>query len=123
MDKVQIIALSVIIISIILYIIWLIRKNQLKDTAIRLIVQAEKRMQDGDEKMEYCIKEIAKLIPAPFNFFITENTIRSIIQSVFDKIKIALDYQKPININKTMSETIVCEPVENIENIKIGGSE
>lgn len=126
MDKTEIIALVVIIIVALLYIIWLIRKHQLKDVALELILEAEKSLNNGDEKMNYCIEKIAMLVPLPFSLFITTNTIRKMVQAVFDKVKDLLDYQKPINLNeveKAISEQIICEPVTNANNEKIGGTE
>lgn len=126
MEKSELIALIVIGIVAITYVIWLIRKNQLKEVALKLILEAEKNLQNGDEKMNYCIEKIAMLVPMPFNLFITQNMVRELIQDVFDKVKDLLDYQKPIDlaeVEKAVSEQITCEPVTDIENEKIGGSE
>ena len=38
-----------------------------------LILEAEKNLQNGDEKMNYCIVQIAKLVPLPFSLFITSD--------------------------------------------------
>ena len=123
MNKVEIISLIVILIAICVYIIWLIRKNQLKDVALKLILEAEKEYQNGNEKMKYCIEKLIALIPMPFSLFITENMVRNIIQNVFDKVKALLDYQPLNDIEKTIGENIIIESVTDIENEKIGGSE
>ena len=115
MDKLQIISLIIILIAICIYIIWLIRKNQLKDVALKLILEAEKEYQNGNEKMNYCIKKLIALVPMPFSLFITENMVRNIIQNVFDKVKELLDYQPLNKIEKTIAETIICEPVTDID--------
>lgn len=118
MEKSEILGLVIIGIVFCTYLIWIIRKKQIKEVAIKLIVEAEKNLQNGDEKMNYCIEKIAALVPLPFSLFITTNMVRKIIQEVFDRIKIALDYQKPISFNeveKIASEQIICEPETDID--------
>lgn len=118
MDKSEMIALIIISIAILTYFIWLIRKNQLKDVALQLILEAEKSLNNGDEKMNYCIEKLAVLVPLPFSLFITPNTIKKLVQAVFDKVKDLLDYQKPISLNeveKIASKQIVCEAETDIK--------
>ena len=118
MERVELVSLIIIWIAIIFYVIWLIMKNKLKDVALQLILEAEKNLNNGNEKMEHCIQELIKLIPMPFSLFVTPNTIRKLVQAVFDKVKALLDYQKPISLNeveKMANEQVKCEAETNIE--------
>lgn len=116
MDKYQIIAITVISIIAITYIIWQIKKNGLKETAIALITKAEKEMQGatGEEKMNQCVLWIAQLVPMPFNLIITGKKMQELIQGVFDMIKEALDYQ-PVNIEKEAAQYISDEAETNVK--------
>lgn len=96
----EIIAIAVIAIMEGLYIYWKVKEKGLKDTAIKFIVEAEGKLQNGDEKMNYCIEKIAMLVPLPFSLFITGNMVKKLVQAVFDNIKVALDYQIPVKEEK-----------------------
>ena len=93
MTTAQIVALAVILVAVLMYVAWQIKKNGLKNTAIQLIVEAEKQLENGDEKMNYCIEKMITLIPMPFSLFVTTDMVKDLIQSVFDKVKVALDYK------------------------------
>ncbi len=85
------IAFAIVAVSLIVYNI---RKLGLRQFAINLISQAENMAVKNSEKMDYCIDQFIKVIPAPINFFITREMIRAFIQKIFDEIKIALDTTK-----------------------------
>lgn len=97
MDPVTIIEIAIVVIAIlafILYLFWQIKKNGLRQTAISLIVKAENIYKKGEneKKINYVIDKIIVLIPAPLSFFITRETVREFIQTIFDEVKKALDY-------------------------------
>ena len=70
----------------------------------KLFVEAENAFQQGEntEKFEYVIQFSKSAIPTPFNLFITEKTLRKIIQLWFDLCKDLLDDGK---INKSEKES------------------
>ena len=85
------IAFAIVAVSLIVYNI---KKLGLRQFAINLISQAENMAVKNSEKMDYCIDQFIKVIPAPINLFITREIIRAFIQKIFDEIKIALDTTK-----------------------------
>ena len=85
------IAFAIVAVSLIVYNI---KKLGLRQFAINLISQAENMAVKNSEKMDYCIDQFIKVIPAPINLFITREMIRAFIQKIFDEIKIALDTTK-----------------------------
>ena len=70
----------------------------------KLFVEAENAFQQGDntEKFEYVIQFSKSAIPSPFNLFITEKTLRKVIQLWFDLCKDLLDDGK---LNKSEKES------------------
>ena len=78
------------------YLFFLIKRDGLKATTIKLIVQAEEMLGSGTgkAKMEIVVESLTKLLPMPFRLFVTTELLTQFIQSVFDEIKIALDYRE-----------------------------
>lgn len=98
MNPVTIIEIAIIVIAIlafILYLVWQIKKKGLRATAVDLIVKAEEMFRQGDNenKLNYVIDKIISItIPKPLSIFITRDSVKSFVQSVFDETKKALDY-------------------------------
>lgn len=97
MDAKQIIGLVIAVLLIaafIVYIVWQIKKKGLRQFAVDFIVKAEDMFNQGDNegKLNYVIDKVIALIPAPLSFFITRETVKAFVQSVFDSVKKALDY-------------------------------
>ena len=97
MDAQQIIGLVIAVLLIaafIVYIVWQIKKKGLRQFAVDFIVKAEDMYNQGDNegKLNYVIDKVIALIPAPLSFFITRETVKAFVQSVFDSVKKALDY-------------------------------
>lgn len=98
MDPVTIIEIAIVVIAIlafILYLVWQIKKKGLRAAAVDLIVKAEEMFRQGDNenKLNYVIDKIISItIPKPLSLFITRDSIKSFVQSVFDETKKALDY-------------------------------
>lgn len=71
----------------------------------KAFAEAEHEFQYGDNeaKFEYVINIAKSAIPAPFNFFITENLLRKVVQAWFDLAKDLLDDGK-INGTSTADE-------------------
>ena len=59
----------------------------------QLFVEAENAFQHGDntQKFEYVVNLAKSAVPTPFNLFITEKSIRKVIQLWFDLCKDLLD--------------------------------
>ena len=97
----QIIGLVIAVLLVaafIIYVVWQIKKKGLRQFAVDFIIKAEDMYNHGDNegKLNYVIDRIVNLIPVPLNFFITRETVKAFVQSVFDSVKKALDY-KPNN--------------------------
>ena len=92
----ELLILALFLIGVIIYVAWLIKKKGLRKTVVDLIVKAEDMYNDGanEEKINYVIDKVIALIPMPLQFFVTRTTVRKFIQSIFDEVKRALDYQK-----------------------------
>lgn len=78
------------------YFLWQLKKKGLKPLIVKFIVKAEDVFKKGqnEEKMNFVIDKIISLVPMPFSLFITRDTMKNIIQKVFDEVKDALDYQR-----------------------------
>lgn len=100
MDTLSICILIAAIVLVVGIVIYKFKKLGLRKYAIELISQAEVMAVQNSEKMDYCIDQFIKIIPAPFSLFITKEMIKSFIQKIFDEIKVALDTQKVENIDK-----------------------
>nr|DAV08867.1 MAG TPA: holin [Caudoviricetes sp.] len=98
MNPTTIIEIAIVVIAIlafILYLVWQIKKKGLRATAVDLIVKAEEMFRQGDNenKLNYVIDKIISItIPKPLSLFITRDSVKSFVQSVFDETKKALDY-------------------------------
>lgn len=98
MEVATIIEIAIVVIAIlafILYLVWQIKKKGLRETAVDLIVKAEDMFKQGDNenKLNYVIDKIISItIPKPLSIFITRDSVKSFVQSVFDETKKALDY-------------------------------
>lgn len=90
-----IIILIIACICALCYVLYLIRKNGLRATAIQLIVYAEKTLGSGQgkEKMDMVIDKMTELLPLPIRLFVTKEAIKGFVQHVFDEVKEALDYK------------------------------
>lgn len=92
---IEIVIVVIAILAFILYLVWQIKKKGLRATAVDLIVKAEKMFRQGDNenKLNYVIDKIISItIPKPLSLFITRDSVKSFVQSVFDETKKALDY-------------------------------
>ena len=97
MDIIQIICIAVIIIIVAIFIAWKIYKEGLREVVIDLIVEAENRMKDNDMKFHTVVQGIIVKLPLPFSLIISTETIERLVQSVFNEIKVALDYGREKN--------------------------
>lgn len=96
-----------ILIIVILLIVWLaivyweIKQNGLKEAAIKFILEAEKTLENNDEKFELVCENVVKLLPNWLEVFITPAMIEKLVQHTFDSIKDVLDYRGDVtNENK-----------------------
>jgi K+ transporter len=85
----------VIIIAILiigLFIAWQIYKNGLKPTIRSLIVEAERLLEDNQDKFNTVVAGVLVRLPIPFNL-IPVSFIEKLVQKIFDEVKICLDYR------------------------------
>ena len=96
---VSVVIAVVAIIAFVIYLVWQIKKKGLKEFAIDMILEAEGKIEQGQnsEKMGYVIKAIKSFlcttkIGCIVSIFVTDENIEKFIQEVFDGLKKALDY-------------------------------
>ena len=67
--------------------------EKVREYVYKLFVEAEHEFKHGEneEKFNYVILYVKSAIPAPFNLFITEKTVRKVVQLWFDLTKDLLD--------------------------------
>ncbi len=90
-----------IIVAIILLAYMLIKLNKtIRKKAYKLFLIAEHNFLsgEGEEKLNYVVSNIYQYLPSIIKLFISESTLKVIIQKMFDEIKDLLDDGK---INKS----------------------
>lgn len=84
------------IICLIYYIIRNVELKKLEPIIIKLITEAEQEFNSGEgsKKFDYVFQKLYDTVmPGFFKIFFTSTDMKKIIQFIFDKIKIALDYK------------------------------
>ena len=84
MDKTMIIIISSILILLILYVILKLHKK-FRSKVYKLFLKAEKEIKSG-EKMDYVVEQLYPYLPNIIKIFISESTLRKILQKMFDVI-------------------------------------
>ena len=94
MDKTTIISICVIVIIAVFYILWRIYKKGLRQTAIDLILLAEKQFskEESREKMKMVVGGIIAKLPFPLNL-IPASMVEQFVQGIFDEVKELLNYR------------------------------
>ena len=69
-----------------------IYKNGLKTTIVHLIVEAERLLEDNQDKFNTVVSGVLARLPIPFNL-IPVSWVEELVQAIFDEIKEALDYR------------------------------
>lgn len=87
--------LLIAVVILVAYVIYLVKKDGWRKTAINLIVQIEERMGSGygKQKMEMVVQAFRELLPTPLRVILTTEMIKGFIQAVFNEIKESLDYR------------------------------
>ena len=85
-----IIIIAILIIG--LFIAWQIYKNGLKPTIRSLIVEAERLLDDNQDKFNTVVSGVLVRLPIPFNL-IPVRFIEKLVQKIFDEVKECLDYR------------------------------
>lgn len=86
------IVLIIAILIIAFFVAWNIYKNGLKATIISLIVEAERLLDNNQEKFNSVVSGVLVRLPIPFNL-IPVSFIENLVQKIFDEVKICLDYR------------------------------
>ena len=83
------IAILVVIILLAYMLIKLNKNVRLK--AYELFLKAEHSINDGECKMNYVVENIYLYLPTMIRIFISEESLKRIVQKMFDEIKDLLD--------------------------------
>lgn len=94
-----VIAIIFVIIVAAVFIFLLVKKLQsmgmekIRSVVYQAFIKAEHKFKYGDntQKFEYVVNLARSHLPAPFNIFVTENLLRSVVQMWFDLCKDLLD--------------------------------
>ena len=91
-----IIILILACISILIYLLYRVKKDGLRATVVELIVSAEKIFKKGEnrQKINYVVNKFIQFLPMPVRFFITVDDVEKFVQLIFDETKKALDYRE-----------------------------
>ena len=92
MEAYQIIMLVLAVLIVAIYIIWTIYKKGLKTVIIHLIVEAERLLEDNQDKFNTVVNGVLVRLPVPFNL-IPVSFIERLVQKIFDEVKECLDYR------------------------------
>ena len=84
-----ILVLAIVVIAF--FIAWEIRKKGLKPTIRSLIVEAERLLEDNQDKFNSVVNGVLVRLPVPFNL-IPVSCVEKLVQKIFDELKEALDY-------------------------------
>lgn len=84
------IILAILIIAF--FVAWQICKNGLKPTIRSLIVEAERLLEDNQDKFNTVVNGVLVRLPVPFNL-IPVSWVEELVQTIFDELKEALDYR------------------------------
>lgn len=81
-----------ILVAIILLIYLLIKINKnVRLQAYKLFLKAEHEIIGGEDKMSYVVSNIHSYLPTMVKFFVSEESLKRIVQKMFDEIKDLLD--------------------------------
>lgn len=86
------VVLVLAILLIAFLIAWQIYKNGLKTTIVHLIVEAERLLEDNQDKFNTVVNGVLVRLPVPFNL-IPVSWVEELVQAIFDEIKESLDYR------------------------------
>lgn len=91
-----IIILILTCISILIYLLYRVKKDGLRATVVDLIVSAETMFKKGEnrQKFNYVVNKFIQFLPMPVRFFITVEAVEKFVQLIFDETKKALDYRE-----------------------------
>lgn len=96
---IEICIVAALAVAFILWLVWQIKKKGLREFAIEMILEAEEKIEQGQnsEKMHYVVKAIKSVLGKTkigilLSMFVTDENIEKFIQGIFDSIKKALDY-------------------------------
>ena len=90
-----IIILILACVSILVYLLYRIKKDGLIPVVVKMIVAAEDQFEKGanQEKIDYVIDSLLEFLPKILRCFITRENVKSFVQKVFNGVKEALDYK------------------------------
>ncbi len=106
----ELIILVLAVISFILYIIYLCKRDGLRAVALRAILEAEKQYNSttGKERLSFAVNYVYDYLPGYIKIVlpksILEDFLQQFIQKVFDQVKDLLDYGKGVELIEKVKE-------------------
>lgn len=94
MSKIEIVSLIIIVVIAILYLAWQIKKKGLRQTAVDLMVEAERKFKSGNGslKMQIVVTGLFNKLGFPFTM-IPYSTLEKFAQEIFDELKESIEFQ------------------------------
>ena len=92
--------LILIIVTFIIYVLYQVKKNGLRETVLEAILKAEEHYYSttGKERFEIAFNYVYDLIPTAWKVILPKELLKkfldNLIQSTFDEVKDLLDFEK-----------------------------
>ena len=102
----ELIIIFIIIILFLIYLFYLIKKEGLRNVALRAILEAEKLYNSttGKERLSFAVNYVYDYLPSyiklVFSKKILEEYLQKFIQTIFDQVKDLLDYEKGVALDE-----------------------
>ena len=106
----ELIILVLAVISFILYIVYLCKRDGLRVIALRAILEAEKHYNSttGKERLSFAVDYVYEYIPGYIKVVLPKSILKDFlqqfIQKVFDQVKDLLDYEKGADLIEEVKE-------------------
>lgn len=92
--------LILVVITFLVYIIYQVKKNGLRETALQAILKAEEQYYSttGKQRFEIAFSYVYDLIPTAWKIVLPKELLKkfldNLIQNTFDEVKELLDFEK-----------------------------
>ena len=100
----ELIILILTIISFVLYIVYLCKRDGLRSVALRAILEAERQYNSttGKERLSFAVDYVYEYLPKYIKIIlpklILKDFLQRFIQEVFNQVKDLLDYEKGVDL-------------------------
>ena len=106
----EIIIMTLVVIIFVLYIIYICKRDGLRNVALRAILEAEKQYNSttGKERLSFAVNYVYEYLPGYIKIvlpkLILEEFLQQFIQKVFNQVKDLLDYEKGDDTDEIIKE-------------------